>query len=117
MTSVIKSMSVIMVLFIALCCGQERTVPFVDDQVKNLREKLDLSDEQVKQIKPILQERNENVRDLHDNSKGTRFEMRESIMEIRAEADKKIKEILTDEQLAKYKEYLEEQRSRRRRFR
>ena len=110
------SLLVISLLFVSLSCAQQRGPRFsVDDQVKDLKEKLNLNDAQADTIKTILEDQREQFQKLRDNFGDDRSAMREEIGKIREETDKKINEILNDEQKEKYKEYQEERRNRMRR--
>ncbi|KAA3611289.1 MAG: hypothetical protein D8M58_15075 [Calditrichaeota bacterium] len=114
--SIFMSISILVLFSVTIACSQERGRRFsLEDQIKNLKENLELTDEQVEKIKPILEKQREQMQEMRDNFDGERSEMREAMTEIREETDKKINEVLTDEQKEKYQEIQEERRSRRRR--
>lgn len=106
------------VLMISISCSQDRAPRFsIEDQVKDLKQKLELTDEQTDQIKNILEEQREQMEKLRENADGDRSQMRDLFMQVREETDTKIKEILNDEQKEKYDEIQEERRNRMRRQR
>lgn len=86
-------------------------------QTTQLKEELNLNADQEKKVYEVNLESmkkmsvlREKMRDGNGGFEG----MREKMMEIREEQNKKIKEILTAEQWTKYEKYLEERRSQMR---
>ncbi len=103
-------------LIFSFSCGQDRSRQFsIEDQLKNLKEKLELTEEQLSEIKPILEKQREEMKELRDSFEGERSEMRDAVREIRTETDKKINKLLTDEQKEKYQQMQEKRRQRRKR--
>jgi len=108
----------ILFLLVTFSCSQEqgqgrRFSP--EDQLKNLTEKLELTEEQADSIKSILKIQREEMQEMRDSFEGERYEMRDAMMEFREETDKKINKILSNEQKGKYQEMQEERRERRQR--
>ena len=95
-----------------------KKMPTIEDRVKELTERLDLSDEQVEQLKVIFDE--SQLGELMEKMQATmddRTEMRRVGNDLRtemAQVNKSIEEILTDEQKEEYQEYLEEMKKNRR---
>ncbi len=85
-----------------------------DNRLEELQKRLNLSDEQVSKIEPIMAAAREKMQELRQNSSGDRQEMRSGMQAIFQERDQKIKEILTDAQKAEYDKYLQEQREQMR---
>ncbi len=85
-------------------------------QMDQMKEQLDLSRDQQKQLQKIMEEGFENMRKMRQESRsnGDREGMREHMRQMREEQDQKIKAILSEEQWGKYQQIREEMRSRRR---
>jgi protein CpxP len=83
-----------------------------EERVAQLSEDLELSPEQAEQIKQILTEQQEKFAELRGNFTGDRSEMRAAMREVREEFDKKIKEVLNDDQKRKYDQIQAERRQR-----
>ena len=73
----------------------------VERQLQRMRETLSLTDEQVAKIRPILQNRNKQLKDLRANSSLPQGEARAKAREIRKFARQQIDQILTPEQREK----------------
>lgn len=89
---------------------------FIDRQMDQMKESIDLSDDQEKQIREILTSGSENMQKMREEMRdgGGDFEgMRETMQKMRDEQDSKIKAILPDEQWEKYEVMQEEMRARR----
>jgi Spy/CpxP family protein refolding chaperone len=82
-----------------------------DERLAQLTEQLDLTDEQVKQMKPIIDEQTKNQQELFQNSGDDRETMRAEMMKLMEETDRQYSEILTEEQMTKYRE-MRQQRMR-----
>ena len=82
------------------------------EQAQQLKEALDLSDEQTKDVEKIFSESRDEMEKLRDEFSGDRSKMRENLMENRKKVDTRVTEILTDEQKEKYAAFLEERRER-----
>jgi len=87
-----------------------------DRQIEQIKETLDLSNTQEKQMHALIMENFEEMgkmREEMQNSGGGFEGMREQMQKVREEQDTKVKAILSDEQWEKYQTYQEERRSRR----
>lgn len=82
----------------------------VDDQVKNLTEKLTLTAEQQPKVKAVLEERLKSMQASRDLSPEER---RTKMQSLREETTKKMKEILTVDQFKKYGEIQKLQQGQR----
>ena len=76
----------------------------VERQLQRMTETLNLTDDQVAQIRPILETRNQELKDLRSNSSLPQGEARAKAAEIRKSARRQIEHILTPEQRQKQKE-------------
>ena len=96
--------------------AQARRGVSVEDQVTVLTERLELDEEQVPQVHAILQAQVEAGRERFQGLRGSmdRSAAMEIMQELQAETEAKLAEVLSDEQLEKYKEFVAEQRARRR---
>ena len=83
-------------------------------QTARLKEILDLDQKQEKEVFEITLETGEKMKEMRGNRQGNgRPEgMREKIVQIREDANEKMKEILTEEQWTQYVKYMEERRQR-----
>jgi Spy/CpxP family protein refolding chaperone len=75
----------------------------VERQLQRMRETLNLTDDQVARIRPILQDRNKQLDDLRAKSSLPQGEARAKAREIRKSARQQIDQILTPEQREKQK--------------
>lgn len=90
---------------------------FVDRQMEELKEGLDLSDDQEKQVREILTAGSETMRKAREEMQdgGGDFEgMREKMQTMREEQNEKIKAVLSEEQFTKYEQIQAERRERMR---
>jgi Spy/CpxP family protein refolding chaperone len=85
-----------------------------EQRAAQLKEALDLTSEQTKQIEQIFIDSQEKMAELREDSQGDRSQMREWMRESREEVDKRMGEILTAEQKAKYEKYQQDREERRR---
>jgi hypothetical protein len=53
------------------------------------------------------------AQNLFDDSSGDRFAMREKMQKLRTDSNKKIEGILTEKQVIKFKQHIEEERKKR----
>ena len=74
----------------------------VDQQLTRLSKRLRLTDEQKPQVKAILQDQNDQMQQLWQNSPGSRAENRQKMRDIHQTASDKLRALLTDDQKAKY---------------
>ena len=87
----------------------------LDDQVTALTERLELDEEQVTKVREILQAQIETRQERFQGARGSmdRNAMMQMMQELQEETETKLAEVLSDEQLEKYREYVAEQRQRR----
>ena len=87
-----------------------------EDRMKNMNERLNLSEEQYAQVDSILKEQTKEFQVLRDGWEegGDRDQMREKMRELRNETDDKMLAVLNEEQTTEYKKYQEERAQRRR---
>ncbi len=76
------------------------------DRIKELTEKLSLTDEQVAKIKPILADEMAAMKALHEDNATDKDAKKEKFMEIRKSHADQILAILTPEQQAKFKDMI-----------
>ena len=81
------------------------------DRAVELRQLLDLTDEQTAAIETIYVEMDKKMAGLRDESEGDRQTMRESFRSLREETDKAIEEVLFEDQREKYRAIMEERRA------
>lgn len=89
---------------------------FIDRQMDQMKENLDLSDDQEEQIREILAEGSDRMQKAREEMRdgGGDFEaMRETMQIMREEQDSKIKAILSEEQWGEYEAMQEEMRANR----
>ena len=82
-------------------------LPDVGDQLKVLTQKLDLSVDQQPKVKTILQELHDASLRLMQNENISQDELLSKVRPLRMNADKKIREILTNDQKKKLDLYLQ----------
>ena len=76
----------------------------VERELQRMRETLNLTDNQVAKIRPILETRNQQLKDLRANYSLPQGQARAKAAEIRKSARRQIEHILTPEQRQKQKE-------------
>jgi hypothetical protein len=81
-------------------------------QTEQIKEAVGLNANQEKQVYDLNLETGKKMRALREQNQGGGFEgMREKMTELRTEQDKKMKEILSEDQWKKYEKYQEERRA------
>lgn len=88
----------------------------LDDQVTALTERLALDEEQVVKVREVLEAQAESRRERLQGARGSmdRNAMMRMMREFQEETETRLAEVLSDEQMEKYREYVAEQRQRRR---
>ena len=86
--------------------AQGVVLPDVGDQLKVLTQKLDLSVDQLHKVKTILQELHDASLKLMQGESTSHEELLSKVRPLRMNADKKIREILSDDQKKKLDQYL-----------
>jgi Spy/CpxP family protein refolding chaperone len=79
-----------------------KKLPSPDEMVDVLGSKLNLSDDQKAQIKPIIEERRQKLQALRSDTSMRPFPKKRKMKSIFDESDKKIKAVLNDEQKKQY---------------
>jgi len=80
--------------------------------LEEYKTKLSLTEEQIPKVETILKAQIEEMATLRANAGGDREAMRSALTELRAKTDKKVEELLTDEQKTAFKK-LQEERAQR----
>lgn len=82
--------------------GGRHHMQTVDEVLDHMSKKLNLTDAQKPQVKAILQDEHDQSKQVMDNSSGSREENHAKMRDIHEKSAAKIREILTDEQKAKF---------------
>jgi Spy/CpxP family protein refolding chaperone len=83
------------------------SVPTAEEQLKVLTEKLDLTGDQQAKVRPILQELQDATQKFKQDKSMSREELLDKVRPLRVKADKRIREILNNEQKKKLDQYLQ----------
>jgi len=89
-----------------------RRMPSVDDQLKHLSTRLNLSDNQQAKLKPILEDQRKQMDQLHSDSSLSREDRFSKMQELRQNTDTQIKSVLNEDQQKNFDKMREEQRDR-----
>ncbi len=90
----------------------EQRAAAIRSRLREVAEKLGLSDEQKAKIKPILQSEVEKIRELRQNDALSREEKLKKFQSLREEITPKLKSILTAEQFEKWQKIVDERKTR-----
>ena len=87
----------------------------LDDQMTALTERLTLDDEQATKVREILQAQTETRRERLQGVRGSgdRNAVMQMMQKLQEETETSLAEVLSDEQMEKYREYVAELRQRR----
>lgn len=85
----------------------------VEERLKRMSETLNLTDEQKEKIRPILQSEADQLKAMRENTSLSREQRMEKRRQIEQGTRKQIREILTPEQRAKWREGREEAREKK----
>ncbi|MNK29962.1 hypothetical protein D3C87_483680 [compost metagenome] len=92
--------------------GQGRMMMKPEERVKQLDEKLKLSDDQKTKLTTVFTEQAEAMKKFREEMQGgDRDAMREKMQKMRAENDAKVTAVLTDDQKKTYEAWQKEQRA------
>jgi protein CpxP len=94
--------------------GRRRGMPSVDDQLKNLTEKLGLTDDQQAKVKPILEDAHSQMATLMQDESMSREDKMAKGRSLRETTNGKIRDVLTDDQKKKFDEMQKEMQDRMR---
>ena len=89
-----------------------RRMPSVDEQLKHLSEKLNLTDDQQAKLKPILEDQRKQMEQIRDDSALSRQDRFSKMQELRQGSDTQIKNVLNEEQQKNFDKMRDEQRGR-----
>jgi protein CpxP len=89
-----------------------RPMESVDDQIKHLSKKLNLSDDQQAKLKPIFEERHKQMEQIHNDSSLSREDRFSKMQALRQSSDTQIKSVLTEEQQKNFDKMRAEQQDR-----
>jgi protein CpxP len=89
-----------------------RPMESVDDQIKHLSKKLNLTSDQQAKLKPILEDQRKQMEAVHNDSSLSREDKFSKMQALRQSSDTQIKGVLTDEQSKSFDKMREEQRDR-----
>ncbi|MBX5496518.1 MAG: hypothetical protein IRZ15_14390 [Bryobacteraceae bacterium] len=96
--------------------AREERIEQAKQRMEEIRQRLNLTPEQQEQIRPILMEEFERLRALRERagsgSRRDRRQMARELRDIQSDTEKKLKPILTPEQMEEYRKIREEARSR-----
>jgi hypothetical protein len=104
----IRSLAIgtVLIFALAVLAQQIATTPTVDEQLKVLTEKLDLTAGQRAKVRPIMQELHDATEKLMQDERLSREERLAKVRPQRKQADKKIRALLNDDQKKKLDQYL-----------
>lgn len=90
-----------------------RQMPSPDDVIQRLGQKLNLSDDQKAQIKPIIADRQQKMQALRSDTSLRRGQKGRQMKSVMEDSDKKINAILTPDQQKQYAELKQQMKERR----
>jgi len=112
----LRNFSLILILFCVSITSAQRMMRQATEPIDWVK-KLDLTDEQAKQMAEIQEYFRSEMMSMMDNPSGDRMGMMYAMQDIQKERNKKIKKILNKQQYKKYdKELKAQQKERRRRM-
>ena len=112
----LRNFSLILILFCVSITSAQRMMRQAAEPIDWVK-KLDLTDEQAKQMAEIQEYFRSEMMSMMDNPSGDRMGMMYAMQDIQKERNKKIKKILNKQQYKKYdKELKAQQKERRRRM-
>jgi len=94
-----------------------RPMESVDDQIQHLNKKLKLSDDQQAKLKPILEDQNKQMEQIHNDSSLSREDRFSKMQALRQSSDTQIKSVLNEEQQKSFDKMRAEQQDRMKQWR
>jgi protein CpxP len=94
-----------------------RSMESVDDQIKHLSKKLNLSDEQQAKLKPIFEDQRKQMEAIHNDSSLSPEDRFSKMQALRQSSDAQIKSVLNEEQEKSFDKMRAEQQERRKQWR
>ncbi len=82
-----------------------------DEVVQLLTDRLDLTEEQAAALRPVIEEKVQRRNEIWENAGSDRRAVRVEMQKLRWDTEKKLGDILTDEQVESYLEFRQEQRA------
>jgi len=104
--------AIVLVISVAPLAAQRQRMS-VDDRVKMMTEQLTLTTKQADSVRAIYTEADKKRSELFNQHQDDRSAMREEMMKVMDDVDKKIEAILTADQKTKYVKMQEERRQQR----
>jgi periplasmic protein CpxP/Spy len=92
--------------------GGRRMMPSVDDQIKHLTKKLNLSSDQQAKLKPILEDQRKQMEAVHSDTSLSRQDRMSKMQDLRKSSDDQIKGVLNEDQQKNFDKMREEQHDR-----
>ncbi len=89
-----------------------RGMPSVDDQVKHLTKKLNLSSDQQAKLKPILEDQRKQMEAVHNDSSLSREDRMSKMQGLRKSSDDQIRSVLSEDQQKNFDKMRAEQQDR-----
>jgi protein CpxP len=89
-----------------------RPMESVDDQIKHLSKKLNLSDDQQAKLKPILEDQRKQMEAIHSDTSVSREDRFSKMQALRQSSDSQIKGVLNEEQQKNFDKMRAEQQDR-----
>jgi periplasmic protein CpxP/Spy len=89
-----------------------RSMESVDDQIKHLSKKLNLSADQQGKLKPILEDQRKQMEAIHSDSSLSREDRFSKMQTLRQSSDAQIKSVLTDDQQKSFDKMRADQQER-----
>lgn len=99
---------------VALAQRGNRQPPSVDEQVKRLSDRLNLTSDQQSKIKPILEDQRTQMEAVRNDSSLSREDRMAKMRTIRQSSTAKVRDTLNDDQKKQYDAMQQEMRERRR---
>jgi septal ring factor EnvC (AmiA/AmiB activator) len=90
----------------------QRRAPDPEQRIEQLKQRLDLSDQQVEQVRALMQEQQQKRQQAFEQARQQREAMRERMEQERTQMNERMADILNEEQLQKWHE-LQERMQRR----
>jgi periplasmic protein CpxP/Spy len=94
-----------------------RQMPSVDDQIKHMTKKLNLTADQQTKLKPILEDQRTQMEKIHSDSSLSREDRMSKMQDLRQSSDTQIKSLLTDDQQKNFDKMRAEQGDRMKQWR
>jgi periplasmic protein CpxP/Spy len=92
--------------------GQRRGMPSVDDQVKMMSDRLNLTPDQQTKIKPVLEDQRTQAQALRKDESLSDDDRRSKMRTLRESTNSKIRDVLTDDQKKQFDEMQQQMRDR-----